>query len=110
MLHRFRSAFFHENLLLIVLGLLSESELSEWEILSSLFAKYESTPNDKEFRRLVESIVNGGYASFEGKVGNRKLRLNKRGITLLRRLKEEYRSVVSKTVRYQGINAERARR
>lgn len=95
MLHRFRSAFVRENLMLIVLGLLRESELSEWEILSLLHSRYASTPTAKEFRRLSQSAVNGGYASFRWVGKTRKLRISRTGTELLRRLEEEYRAIVS---------------
>jgi hypothetical protein len=95
LIHRLRSAFFHENLLLMVLGLLKDSELSEWEVLEILYSRYRLTPNAKEFRKLVESLVTGGYAGFETAEGARKLRITGKGIKLLRSLEGEYRAIVS---------------
>jgi hypothetical protein len=106
----FRSAFFRENLLLIVLGLLSESELNEWEILNLLYSRYGSTPSAKEFRRLVESMVNGSYAAFVAEEGTRRLRLTKTGTKLLHRLEEEYRAVVSNAAPSQDRRSQRAAR
>jgi len=95
-LHRFRSAFFHENLMLIVLRLLEDSEPSEWEVLDSLYSRYRLTPNAKEFRRMLESLVSGGYVGFESAEGARRLRITKTGTKLLHSLEDEYRTIVSK--------------
>ena len=95
MLHRFRSAFFHENLLLIVLRFLEASEASEWQVLDSLYARYRLTPSAREFRKLLGSLVNRGYVGFETVEGSRRLRITKSGMRLLRRLEEEYRAFVS---------------
>lgn len=94
-LHRFRSAFLHENLTLFVLKLIEDSEKGEWDVLNSLYSQYKLTPNAREFRRLLESLVNGGYASFESTEGTRKLRITKTGTKLLSSLEGEYRAIVS---------------
>jgi len=94
-LHRFRSAFFHENLPLIVLQLLRDSERTEWEVLSLLYSRYRLTPSAKEFRRLLESLESGGYAAFEPVEGTRRLRITKAGMKLLQGLEDEYREIVS---------------
>ena len=96
MLHRFRTAFLRENLMLIVLGLLRESELGEWEILNLLHSRYASTPSAREFRRLSESMVSGGYVDLEWVGKTRKMRITNAGIELLQRLEQEYRAIVSK--------------
>jgi hypothetical protein len=83
-----------ENLLLVVLRLLKESQLSEWEILDLLYSRYESTPSVKEFRKLTETLVEGGYASFIWENRTDKLQVSEAGITLLRRLEEEYDSII----------------
>ncbi len=95
MLQRFRSAFFHENLMLIVLGLLEDSQPTEWEVLNSMYASYRLTPNAKEFRKLLETLVSGGYVAFETVEGARRVRMTKAGVKLLRSLEDEYRAIVS---------------
>jgi len=94
-LQRFRSAFLHENLTLFVLMLIEDSEKREWEVLSELYARHRLTPSAGEFRRLLESLVNGGYATFESTEGTRRLRITKTGMKLLRSLEDEYRAIVS---------------
>jgi len=95
-LQRFRSAFLHENLTLFVLMLIEDSEKREWEVLSELYARHRLTPSAGEFRRLLESLVGGGYASFEFTDGARRLRITRTGMKLLRSLEGEYRAIVSK--------------
>jgi len=104
MLSRFRSAWLSQNLVLIVLRLLRESGLSEWEILSTLHSRYGLNPTAREFGRLERELVAGGYALLEsGKDGN-KLQITSTGISVLNRLEEEYRMVVSNVVQSQGVN------
>jgi DNA-binding PadR family transcriptional regulator len=93
--HRLRTALVHGNLMLIVLGLLADSELSEWELMNELFTRCASLPTSKEFRRLVDELVEGGYTSAAVEGGTRKLRITSHGRTLLRRLQDEYREVAS---------------
>ncbi len=94
-LQRFRSALFHENLVLIVLRLLEDSEPTEWEVLNSMYARYRLAPNAKEFRKMLETLVSGAYVGYETVEGSRRLRMTKAGARLLRRLEEEYRAIVS---------------
>jgi hypothetical protein len=56
MVDRFRSMFFSESLLFIVLGLLKDAELSEWEILNLLYLRHESNPSAKEFQKLLDTL------------------------------------------------------
>ena len=95
MLHRLRSAFLRANILLIVLRLLSGEELTEWEILSLLHSRYGVTASAKEFRRLYNLMVGGGYARVEYVGTTRKLHITESGADLLHRLEEEYRDIVS---------------
>jgi DNA-binding PadR family transcriptional regulator len=92
---RFRSVLFHENLLLIVLSLLKDSELGEWEIWSLLHSRYGTTPTAGDFRRILDTLTNGGYASSRWEGSTRKLRLNETGLLLHRRLDAEYRAIIS---------------
>ncbi len=95
MLHRLRSSFLNANQLLMVLDLLEEAALSEWEVLNLLYSRYRSAPGANEFRRLVQSLVRGGYATVELADGTRKLRISEAGLRLRRRLEDEYRAMVS---------------
>lgn len=82
--------------MMLVLTLIEDSEKREWEVLDSLYTQYRLTPNAREFRRLVEFLVKGGYAGFEMTEGTRRLRITKTGTKLLRGLEGEYRAIVSK--------------
>jgi hypothetical protein len=113
MVSRFRSAWLSQNLVLLVLRLLGESRLSEWEILSALHSRYGLSPTAREFGKLEKGLVSGGYALLEsGKAGSR-LQITSAGMTALRRLEEEHRMVVSNVLQPQGEDADdlvRARR
>jgi len=105
MLSRFRSAWLSQNLVLLVLRLLRESTLTEWEILSALHSRYGLDPTAREFGRLEKELVGGGYALLEsGKEGS-KLQITSTGMGALRRLEEEYRMVVSNVVQPRGGNS-----
>jgi len=95
MVTRFRSAWLIQNMDLLVLKLLRDSTLSEWEILSRLHSKYGLNPNAREFARLEKTLLGKGYASMDTAHRMSKLQITHRGLRLLRRLEEEYRSVVS---------------
>lgn len=95
MLHRLRSSFLRENMLLIVLRLLREEDLSEWEILNLLHSQYGLTASPREFRRLCALMSNGGYATVEPVGTGRRLRMTPAGANLLRRLEKEYLAIVS---------------
>ena len=94
-LHRFRSAFVQGNLALIVLRLLVDSEMSEWEVMNALYDRYGSSPTSKEFRRLVDELLEGAYATTVEVEETRKLRISNQGRRLFQRLEDEYRQVVS---------------
>lgn len=94
-LTRFRSAWLTQNLDLLVLKLLRESTLSEWEILSRLHSRYGLNPTPREFARLERDLTGKGFASFEQASGEEKFEITSRGLTLLSRMEEEYRSVVA---------------
>lgn len=101
MLSRFRSAWLSQNLALLVLRLLKESGLSEWEILSALHSRYGLDPTAREFGKLEKELVGGGYVLLESDEGGGKLQITGAGISALSRLEEEYRMVVSNAVQPQ---------
>lgn len=103
MLHRLRSAFLRENMLLIVLRLLREEDLSEWEILNMLHSQYGLTASHREFRRLYGLMTDGGYATVEPAGGGRRLRMTPAGANLLRRLEKEYLAIVSRLDVSSGV-------
>ncbi len=102
MLQRFRSAWLTENMPMLVLRLLREASLTEWEILSLLHSRYGLTPSTREFARLEKGILAKGYASIEAEAGGDKLRITAEGITLLLRLEKEYRQIVENIAHSQG--------
>lgn len=93
--HRLRSSFLRENMTLLVLRLLAEGDRGEWEVLSALDSRYGLTPTAKEFRKLCETLVGGGYATLERAGRSKALSITKGGAVLLRRLEEEYAAVLS---------------
>jgi hypothetical protein len=102
MLQRFRSAWLAANLPLLVLRLLRESILSEWEILSRLHEKYGLNPTAHEFGRLEKWLLDKGFVSIEAHADGEKLQITTEGLGLLRRLEDEYRAVVENTGRPKG--------
>lgn len=92
--HRFRLAFLQENLMLITLRLLRRSEMSEWEALDSIYSRYRLTPDAKEFKKVLDVLVSGGYVSSEPADDVRELRITRTGVKLLHALEEEYRAIV----------------
>jgi hypothetical protein len=102
MVSRFRSSWLSQNLVLLVLRLLGESRLSEWEILSALHSRYGLDPTAREFGKLEKGLVSGGYALLESGRDCSRLQITSVGMTALRRLEEEHRMVVSNVVQPQG--------
>jgi hypothetical protein len=92
---KFRSLLFHENLLLIVLSMLKDCELSEWEIWRLLHSRYGTTPTAREFQKIIDIITDGAYAKCRWEGSIRKLQLSEAGLVLQRRLEEEYRAIIS---------------
>ena len=88
MLQRFRAAVLRESLMLIVMGLLAESPLSEWEVLDALHRRFTLTPTARDFHKLVIFVVGAGYADVEPSRGGRRLVITSRGKELFRRLEE----------------------
>ena len=103
MVQRLRSAFLRENTLLIVLRLLRDTGLSEWEILEILHSRYGSVPTAKEFRKLCELMVRGGYAEIEAGEAARRLQITRSGVKLLSRLEDEYQSMLSELAAPSGV-------
>jgi hypothetical protein len=101
MLSRFRSAWLSKNLELLVLRLLRESSLSEWEILASLHARYALSPNARDFGRLEKELLAHGYASLVASSQGSKLQITAAGLGVLLMLEAEYRTVVSTVVQGQ---------
>lgn len=95
---RFRSAWLSQNMDLLVLKILSDSSLSEWEILSRLHSKYGLNPSAREFARLERAMVGKGFVRLDTSQGG-KFEITELGVMLLRRLEEEYRSVVREAER-----------
>jgi hypothetical protein len=102
MVSRFRSAWLSQNLVLLVLRLLKESGLTEWEILSALHSRYGLDPTAREFGKLEKELVGGGYTLLEPCKEGSKLQITGAGVSALRRLEEEYRMVVSNAGQGQG--------
>jgi DNA-binding PadR family transcriptional regulator len=108
---RFRSVLFHENLLLIVLSLLKDSELGEWELWSLLHSRYDTTPTTRDFRKTLDMLINDGYASSRWESNTRKLRLSETGLVLHRRLEAEYRAIILSIDKFSaalGVHQSRA--
>jgi hypothetical protein len=102
MLSRFRSAWLSQIGSLLVLRLLRESALSEFEILSRLHTRYGLTPNAREFGRLIKTLLGQGFVRLESGLGGNELQITTAGNMLLSQLEEEYRAVVSNIMRSQG--------
>lgn len=98
MVTRFRSSWISQNLALLVLRLLSESTRSEWELLSSIHAKYGVAPSARELGTLERELLRDGYAALEPGAGGR-LSVTHRGLRLLGRLEEEHLALVADTIR-----------
>jgi hypothetical protein len=105
MLSRFRLAWLSQNGLLLVLRLLQESSLSEYEILSRLHARYGLTPNAREFGRIKKTLLGKGYARLDSGLGADNLQITSAGVRLLRLLEEEYRGVVSNMARLENSSS-----
>jgi hypothetical protein len=102
MVSRFRTAWLSQNLDLLVLRLLRESAMSEWQVLSRLHAMYGLEPSAREFARLEKRLVRDGFMVLETSDGDEKLRITPFGLDLLRRVEDEYRKVVGDLVRLPG--------
>ena len=98
-LSRFRTAWLTQNLALLVLRLLRESSLSEWEILARLHARYGLSPSAREFGRLEKELVGEGFASVEPDAAGDRLQITTLGVGILMRLEKEHRSMVSSVMR-----------
>ncbi len=98
-LSRFRTAWLTQNLTLLVLTLLRESTLSEWEILARLHSRYGLNPSGREFGRLEKELVGEGFVVVEPGIGGDRLRITTAGTGVLARLQREYNSLVSNAVR-----------
>jgi CTP-dependent riboflavin kinase len=88
-------------LALLVLRLLNESTLSEWEILSSLHGRYGLNPNAREFGRLEKELLAQGYASVQVNDTGNTMRITASGRDVLQKLEREHREVVSKAMQLQ---------
>jgi hypothetical protein len=73
--------------------------MSEWEILSSLYSRYGLAPSKKEFGRLEKRLIGKGYASLDSSLGEERLRITSDGKSLLHRLENEHKALVSSIVR-----------
>ena len=91
----FRRAFLEENAILLILRLLRDSELSEWEVLDSLYSRYRLAPERNDFHLLLHSLVDGGFARYEEAEDSGRLNITRAGVELLHALEDEYRAVMS---------------
>jgi len=102
MLSRFRTAWLSQNLALLVLRLLRDSTLSEWEILTNLHARYGLDPTAREFEKLERDLLEDGFALLASDDDGSKLKITTSGLKVLRSLEEEHRAVVSSVARPHG--------
>jgi hypothetical protein len=103
MSQRFRSAWLSENMPMLVLRLLRDTSLTEWEILSRLHSRYGLTPSSREFGRLEKSLLGKGFVSLESETSRDKLRITNEGVGLLVRLEKEYADIVSNIAHAKGL-------
>lgn len=75
--------------------MLRDSEMSEWEILNSLHARYGFTPSLAEFRRTSNLLVKRGFAELGQGENGASLRVTEDGLKLLLRLQQEYSAMVA---------------
>ena len=94
MLQRFRTAFLRENLVLLVLSTLKDHDRTEWEILDGLHSRYGFTPTVRDFRRTVNLLMNGGFATAEPSQNGGAMTITEGGLRLLQRLEAEYRDIL----------------
>lgn len=92
---RLRSAFLRGNSLVVVLRLLRGSDLSEWELLSTIHQRFGWAPEAKEFRRLCDLLLESGYADLVLSGQTRRLKITGEGAELLVRLEDHYRAIMS---------------
>ena len=97
-LSRFRTALLTQNLALLVLRLLRESSLSEWEVLSRLHARYGLDPSAREFARVEKELLGDGFARVESGSDCSKLEITTSGCHLLRRLEREQHEIAKSMV------------
>ena len=94
MQYKIRARWFQGNLPLIILKLLRESPLGEWEILDSLYHSLRLAPNEREFERLIKSFVRLGYLQVVFWRKEPRLRINKAGLKLLSELEREQYAIL----------------
>ncbi len=94
MQYKIRSRWFEGNLPLLILRLLRESPLGEWEILDSLFHSLRLQPNERELERLIKSFVRLGYLQVVRGRREPRLRINKAGLKLLSELEREQSAIL----------------
>ena len=90
MLYRIRSRWLNGNLPLLVLGLLREADLCDWEILDSLYRRYGMTPETREFQNLLNSLVRQGYVEVRRSKDTYRLRVRESGMKLLSEFERVY--------------------
>jgi len=87
---------------MLVLRLLRDSVTSEREILSQLQTTYGFSPSEGEFVRLEDYLLSKGFATVKSSERVNELAITAAGISLLRRLEDEYRVLVSVIEPSQG--------
>ena len=84
------------NLPLLVLRLIRDSSLNEWEILATLHKSFVIDPNARGLDLLKRTLLTGGYATTELGGGDAKLRITTKGMGLLERIELENLAFVSR--------------
>ena len=97
MQYRIRTKWLEGNLLLILLRLLREGPLAQWEILDSLYRSFGLSPDERIFGELVQSLGSQGYLSIRGEGKRHQLQISRDGLKLLSELEKEYKAIVSGT-------------
>ena len=79
-----------------VLRLLKQTDLSEWQIMDSLYRLFGTAPDWKAFRTSLELLTSQGFLEVKNGGEARQLRVSKAGIKLLSALEKEYDAIVLK--------------
>ena len=98
MQYKIRSKWFEGNLPLIILRLLREMPLGEWEILDSLYHTLRLAPNEREFEKIIKSFVRLGYLQVVSWRREPRLRINKAGLRLLSELEREHNAILRELI------------
>ena len=95
MQYRIRTKWLEGNLLLILLKLLREGPLAQWEILDSLYHSFGLSPDERIFGELVQFLVSQGYLWIPAEGEVHQLQISRDGLKLLSEIEREYKAIVS---------------